>query len=681
MQRFVCCLTILLFAMPMTLAANKDFHIKFNSRIIETAFSQALMSFVDDDFYLNHKLDNIEKNIDYDLDDINIEEDMVDFAKAFAGVNLEGKSTVKIKLINPKVRGKIRLIQPKFTSKNPETGNLIVETGLEITNYNLTVERILFIAKNLADLRERGSDSCQSLIMDENKVEGEDYLLMSQRNNEEIKQDLEKFYKRMNSNRYKHLKGSLWTKIRNFQIGWSKKREFFGDNRNRLIVKVKAEVNLKKGGKTLKVLELSHNLNKKGGAWIPLYLPSGNITLPPIFLRTMSNEIYTEDGVDYISRRKIPRCTEVNTNPIKELANSLTPYIARQLSAQITKSSVNKVVNVINQNLASLSIPALPRSLVLEQKDSRAILSSESFYGQTYYVYKDIQFDFLKDIQRLIGSFTTYRSALGFQGIYPVDNGEALEMGIDSKLIIDGTKIEYRETVNQRANFTWHGGGSQFEFSDHLFFDDVGFALSGKMLNKIANLVKDHYLKTKTPSYLDVYLEDNLYQIDNDGWIVLAPRIKVTLKGYEAFKVTFKARVKPYVETTQDGRSWLKIKMDIPSAKSILNKVQAGTIVKVAETAFDILLWPLYPVKEYVVKPKIKKHISSQVQKYINNVTNNYKKIELTNFVKTYGIRPSLLKFHSNDYAEFQFQVKEFYKLDEVVAKYKDKMGLNNENI
>ena len=102
--------------------------------------------------------------------------------------------------------------------------------------------------------------------------------------------------------------------------------------------------------------------------------------------------------------------------------------------------------------------------------------------------------------------------------------------------------------------------------------------------------------------------------------------------------------------------------------------MKLGRIVKTTETVVNILLWPLYPLKEYVIKPKLKEEIRWRLQSYIDNIKSHYKEVETTSFVKTYGVRPSKLKFHKlsqDNYMELKLQIQKFYGLDKVMKEIK----------
>ena len=133
-------------------------------------------------------------------------------------------------------------------------------------------------------------------------------------------------------------------------------------------------------------------------------------------------------------------------------------------------------------------------------------------------------------------------------------------------------------------------------------------------------------------------------------------------------------KVKPVLYHGQDGKSWVKLNYDVPNATQIIDSIQPGKVLKVTETVADIILWPFYPVKEYVIKPKIKEAIRWRLQAYIDNIKKSYKEVEITNFIKSYGILPSTLKFHkltSDNYMELKLNIRKFYGLDKVMKEIK----------
>ena len=643
-------------------SSNSELHLKLQAEILQKLFNEATSYIDDENYQVVRNLPSYNHEIKLNINDLKLDSDVMEFAHNLAKIDKSGIGSLKILLEQPQVRGSLFFGVPQIKPAND--GKFTLELEAKIENFNINFRRVWFTSSGLIDLDELSEDSCHNLISSSSAVEGEDFILNSAQTREEVRNYLASFYKKLDRLSFKGHDGNLWARVDDFQLGWGVK-QLFADSRNKVKISLKVLVDPKSGGQRIKLLSFKHNLFKKNGATVPVYMPSKNIILPPTFIRTKTRKIV--DGIQ--TDEEIPRCTYVNNNPTKKLISSFTPDIAKQIALQVTDQNINKLVETANEKLKSLSIPELPQGFAIGNEDNRNVKSQQSLYGQTFYVYQDINFDFNKDLYGIIKSFTTYRAAVGFENLVANEVSNSLEMGLNSDLVVDGTELRYHESEFWRLPVK----ADDFKWSYDIV-SNASFAVNGKFLNKIINPIKDHFLKTKLPEGVNVYVDDNLFQVDRNGWIDLTPRVELDVKGYEILRVSFNVKVKPEVSSTQDGKHWLKVKYDVPSAESIINSIKLGKIVKATETAVDILLWPLYPLKEYVIKPKLKEEIRWRLQSYIDNIKTHYKEVDTTSFVKTYGVMPSTLKFHKlsqDNYMELKVQIQKFYGLEKVMKELK----------
>jgi len=641
---------------------NSELHFQLQSGLLQKLLNEAVGHIDNENFEISRTLSNYNHSVKINLSDYKFNNEMLEYAHNFARVDKSGLGSLNILVEKPQVKGEIFFNEPLFEKE--KNGRFYVTIDATIKDFQVKFDHIWFTSSGLIELDELSENSCHKLITSPNAIEGEDFIVNANESRESIRNHLNLFYQKLSRETFKGHEGNLWARVDNFQLGWGAKK-YYKDSRNVLRLKIKALIDPKTGGERVKLISFSHNLNKKGGAQLPIYMPAKNIILPPTFIRTQSRKI-----VDNIqTNEEIPRCTYINDDPVRDLVSSFSKEISKQISVQITDSNVRRMVEIVNEKLKTLSLPALPDSLSVGNEDNRSIKSQYNLNGRNFYFYKDVEFDFDKDLYGLIKNFTTYRAAVGFDNLEVNQNSNALDLALNSELIIDGTELIYRENENDSKPTI----AKDFKWS-YDFGSDASVAINGKFLNKIINPIKDHFLKTKLPDSVNVYMEDNLFQVDKNGWIDVTPRVELDIKDIEILRVSFNVKVKPTLYHGQDGKSWVKLNYDVPNATQIINSIQAGKVIKVTETIADIILWPFYPVKEYVIKPKIKEAIRWRLQTYIDNIKSSYKEIEITNFVKTYGVLPSTLKFHKlpdDNYMELKLNIRKFYGLDKVMKEIK----------
>jgi hypothetical protein len=663
MKHYLIVLLVLLFSAFGIHAKNSELHLRVDTQLVQLILNDAVKHIQEQDGHIVRRLSNYNHELNFNLHSLNLDLELKEYAQNFSNIDLDGRGSVNILLESPQVRGQLFFHNPKFTKRSDGLFN--AEVIANIRNFNLSFEHIWFAGKGIVDLENLSADSCHSLITSESTQEGANFILNSTMNREQLKNHLDNFYYKLNRESYQGHVGKLWARIDNFSVGWSRNSGFYKDDRNNLILNIKLLIDPKKDGEGIKLISFSHNLNRKGGAILPVYLPRQNIIIPPTFIRTKARKIVD----DFVTDEEITRCTWVDPNPTRSLISSLSGLIARQISLQLTDQNVNKLVETANKALDQISIPEIPENLVMSNEDNRDLKGSFKVENQTFYIYQDVKFDFEKDLFGIIKNFTTYRTALGLEDLKTGPEGDFLEIAINSNLRIDGTNLTYHESLFERLPIL----AKDFKWSQD-FGSNVSVAINGDFLNKIINPIKDHLLATHVPESISVYMNDNIFQVDRNGMIELTPFIEVSFKGYEVMRVSFTVKALPEVISTQDGKHWFRLKLMVPQADDIISNIKYGKIIKAADIASSIILWPFLPIKEFIIKPKIRLAMSSALQQYINNIKSNMKDIELTQFVKTYGVRPSSIRFHrltKDNYMEIKLQVQKIYGLEKVMKDLK----------
>jgi hypothetical protein len=656
MLRMIALLTAFLFQ-GIANAANSEMHLRMEAILIQKLLNEAVSYVENQDHQIVRKLPNYNQSISISMNQLGFDQETLGYASEIINLDQNGTGNLNILLESPVVKGQVSFQEPKFIPL--ENGQFTVDLTMNLRNFNISFKHIWFTSTGLLPLEDLSNNSCHKLIRNSSAVVNEDFYLNAKESRANLKQYLTSFYANLDAETFKGHEDSLWARIDNLTLGWQP-NQYFQDSRNTIVAKLKVLVDPKKNGNGISVISLTHNIFKKGGAYFPIYMPQSNIILPPTFVRTQARKIVN----NILTDEEIPRCTYVNNTPTKKIISSLTKEISNQISLQLTNSNINKMVSTANKALSSLSIPKLPESLVVSNEEKRTLLDQMTIGGSTFYVYQDVNFNFNTDMIKLLKTFTTYRAGIGFEDLIVNQENNSLSMGFNSDLVIDGTQLKYRESIYEmipilNENFKW----------TYDITSDASIALNGKLLNKIINPIKDHLLKTQVPEGINVYMNDNIFQVDKNGWIDLSPRIELDYEGYEILRLSFSVKAKPEIYHGQDGKSSIKIKLDVPSAANIINSIKPGTIVKVANTAIDIVLWPLSPIKEYVIR-EVKESARKDLQTYIDNIKNNYKEIDITSMIKTYGISPTTLKFHKlskDNFMELKLQVNKFYGLEGVM--------------
>jgi len=653
-------LTLIIFSAH---AKNSELHLRVDNQLVQLILNDAIKHIQDQDGHIVRTLPNFEHELNFNLNSLNLDAEIKEYAQNFSTIDLNGQGSVKIFMESPKLRGQLFFHNPKFTKRTD--GFFNAEVVASVRNFNLSFEHIWFSEKGIVELENLSDDSCHNLISSQSAQLGTDFLLNASMSREQLRNHLNNFYYKLNRENYQGHRGKLWARIDNFAVGWGRNDVSYKDDRNNLLLRIKLLIDPRKNGEGIRLVSFSHNLNKKGGAMLPVFLPRQNIIIPPTFIRTKARKIVD----DFVTDEEITRCTWIDPNPTKSLISSFSGLIARQISLQLTDENVLKLVESANLALDKISIPELPENLVISNEDNRHLKGSFKVENETFYIYQDVKFDFQKDLFGIIKDFTTYRTALGLEDLKTGPEGDFLEMAINSNLRIDGTNLIYHESLFDRLPIL----SKDFKWSQDLG-SNVSIAINGDFLNKIINPIKDHLLTTHIPESISVYINDNIFQVDRNGMIELTPFIEVSFKGYEVMRVSFTVKALPEVFSTQDGKHWLRLKLMVPQADEIISNIKYGKVVKAADVASSVILWPFLPIKEFIIKPQIRLAMSGALQQYINNIKSNIKDIELTQFVKTYGVRPSSIRFHKlnkDNYMEIKLQVQKIYGLEKVMKDLK----------
>jgi hypothetical protein len=657
---------IMILSFSHVFGKNSELHLKVDNRVIQVILNDAVKHIQDDDGYIRRNLSSFQHELSFNLNGLSIDREIKEYAQNFSTIDFDGQGQVKILLETPRLRGNLYFENPKFIKR--KDGKFNAEVFVVIRNFNLNFDHIWFTSSGIVNLEKISQDSCHNLITSSSAIDGQDFILDAPMKRDLLRAHLNNFYFKLNRESYKGHQGKLWARIDNFALGWGISDKYYRDDRNNLKIKLKLIIDPKKGGEGINLVSFTHNFNKKGGAILPVYLPRENIIIPPTFIRTQSRKIVD----DFITDEEIPRCTWVDPNPTKIFISSLSGDIASQISRQVTDENVQKIVSMANGALDKISIPELPENLVVTNEDVKALRNSYQVFGETFYIFENVKFDFQKDLYGIIKNFTTYRAALGLEDLKTGPEGEFLEMSLNSNLRIDGTTLAYHESLLEKLPIK----SSLFKWSQD-FGSNISLAINGDFLNKIINPIKDHLLETNVPDSISVHLNDNLFQVDYQGNIEFHPYVEVYFKNYEVLRVNFKVKAKVELYTGQDLRDWIKLRLDVPDAKSIVSQIKVGKLIRNVDNAANIasvLLWPIYPIKEYYIKPKIRNAMASAIQQYIDNIQGKIKDIEITEFVKTYGVRPHSLKFHKlskDNYMELKLQVIKIYGLDKVMKDLK----------
>lgn len=631
-------------------ASISELQVRVKSEAIQKALYQAMAPFESPSREVVKTLDDESKEIPFDLSSLTLSAEMAEWAKTLGEVDLKGQGTLKILLQAPEVKGKIDFGQPVFLSDGQ--GKLDVTLPVIVTNYRVRFDHIWFTSKGIVELDSLSENSCHHLLSDASKVEGTDFLLNSAVPELQLRQYLKTFYSKLKSESFRGHQGKIWSRIDGLQIGYPTGKAY-SDNRNRLILNLKLKIDPKKGGDGIRLVSFTHNLNKKGGARLPVYIPQNGIIIPPTFVRTQSRKIV--DG--FMTGDEITRCTYVDHHPLRELVPMLSKTIAQAIGSQLTRQNVNAWMGLANQWLANVSIPELPSRLVLTPAERQLQVEVDSRKYLT-----GLGFDFKSDLYGVFKDFASYRAALGLGDLRTVKEGDSLELGVNADLTVKSGTMEYREDSELDAPT------SRFPWTE-VTGSEISAAVSGRLLNKIINPIKDHLLKTYAPGAFHVKMDDDFFSVDSQGRIDLSPHIELDYSGVDLLKVTFTVKAKPVVFTGQDGRTWLRLNLDVPDASRIISNMRPSAEVSTVYVVANLLFGPLLT---HTVSAAVLDQMRSEMQEYINDIRKNTKDIELTDFVKEAGLLPTRLSFRKltggQTAMEAAFSIKELRFIDEMTG-------------
>ena len=631
-------------------ASISELHVRLKSDGVQKALYQAVAPFENSSREIVKGLDDESREIPFDLSSLGLSADMAEWARTLGEVDLAGKGHLKILLQSPEVKGQIDFGQPSFLSDGQ--GMLDVTLPVSVTNYRVKFEHIWFTSAGIIELDKLSENSCHHLLGDPATREGTDFLLNSTVAEPQLRQYLKNFYSRLKSESFKGHQGKIWSRIDGLQIGYNSGKAY-SDNRNRLIVTLKLKVDPKKGGEGIRLVSFTHNLNKKGGARLPVHIPQNGIIIPPTFVRTQSRKIV--DG--FMTTEEITRCTHVDHHPLSDLVPLLSKTLAQAIGTHLTQKNVNAWMGLANEWLANVAIPELPSRLVLTPAERQLQVDVDSRKYLT-----GLGFDFTNDLYGVFKDFASYRAALGLGELKTVKAGNSLELGVNADLSVNSGTMEYREDTGLKAP------DSSFPWTE-VAGSEVSAAVSGRFLNKIINPIKDHLLKTYTPGAFHVKMDDDFFSMDSQGRIDLSPRIELDYSGVDLLKVTFTVKAKPVVFTGQDGKTWLRLNLDVPDASRIISNMRPSAEVSTVYIISNLLFGPLLT---NTVSAAALEQMRSEMQDYINDIRKNSKDIDLTDFVKESGMLPTQLSFKKlpggQSAMEATFRIKELRFMDEMTG-------------
>lgn len=631
-------------------ALNSELHAKVDTTLIQSALNTVVASLSNQNGEISRTLENFSQEIPFNLNDLNLDSDLVTLARDLGKVDLNGMGKLNVLLESPQIKGEVSFGTPSLIKR--QDGKFDAEVSVYIRNYHLTFEHVWFTSSGVMELEPISENSCHSLITSNAKLNDE-FLLNATQSRESLSQYLNHFYAKLNQQSFKGHYGKLWARIDHLGVGWVGQHQY-SDNRNRYIAKLKLLIDPSKNGTGIALVSFSHNLGKKKGSWLPVSVPAAGVVVPPMFIRTQSRKIVN----DVISGEEIPRCTYVENNPIKKLIAQIARTAAKDLLRQMSSKSVGMIIEKTKSVLAQLDIPAVPDALIYTNVDRKRQEDANSMVYR-----KDITFDFNKDLHGIVKNFTTYRAALGLDQIASNADGSVLEAGFNSDLTIDGFKLFYKEDYTSAQPSL----PKEFKWSNP-FGTNAAVAVNGSLLNKIVNPIKDHLLNTRVSAGFKVDMNDNLFDVDPAGKIVIKPHVEISYEGIDLISLSFEVNAKPEIVHGQDGRSWLKLRMNVPSASSIVASINPSRTLSAAEIASYVLLGITFTT---LVKAEIKERIQAEVQSYIDEIHKNTKDIELTSYIKEYGIVPHSIQLHKlqkSTYLEIPIKVKKFPGLVEAAG-------------
>ncbi len=640
-----------------TRSQNPELHLRVDASLVQKLLNQALSTLSDGQGTLRRTLPDFNRDIPFSIPELGLEPVVAEALRDLAKIDLKGQGSVHVLLEQPQIEGSPFVGAPRFFRR--EDGTYDVQLKLEVRNFGVRFARAWFTSSGIVELDPLSPKSCHALITSQDATEGRDFLLDSNLTRAQLRERLTGFYRDLNRQKFKDHDGKLWARIDGLRIGWRSSDGYRKDRANVYVAKVQLHVDPRKGGTDVKIVRFQHNLYKKKGAWVPVRIPKAGVVLPPSFVRTQARRI---EG-DVLTDAELPRCTWVDASPIQKAVSGLSGEVSRQIAEQLSGENLDFLVKSANALISQVAIPELPDALVIQGEDKREVVSSARVGGQDYTVYRDFDFDFDKDLRGILRDFTTYRAALGFGDILASEGGEYLEMPMDSDLWLDGTRLHYRERRTNKSQ----APSARFKWSN-THVGDASVAVHGSLLNKLLKPIKDHLLKTKVPYGFQVHVQDDLFKVDSSGRIDVSPRILIDWKGIDLLRVTFSVKARPEIVHGHDGRSSLKLKLEVPDAATILSNIRPSQTVSSVEFFVDLLSYGLY---SSAIKPEIVSALRREMQAYINALTSNVKDVDLTPFIKSTGVLPYALNFNKHSYSDgamdLRISLRRLPVLDEMV--------------
>lgn len=624
LRLFLIFVPALMLLLPLfSLAASSEVQVRVRSSGIQKVLLQALRPWMASGTESVKQLDDYSQEIPFSLSGMNLTPDMVEWARTLGEVDLKGQGRLKVLLQAPEVKGEIRFGEPTFA--RDESGRLDVAIPASVTNFRVRFDHIWLTSQGIAELHPLSDNSCHHLLTRDETREGEDFLLNSAIPEKELRSYLKTFYNKLKRESFRGHVGKIWSRIDGLEMGYPSGK-VYSDNRNRLILNLRLKVDPRKGGEGVRLVSFAHNLYRKGGARLPVVIPRNGIVIPPTFVRTQARKVVS--GV--MTDQEITRCTFVDHHPLNDLIPMLSQTLSRSIAAQLTDANVRRWASLANEWLERVAIPELPSRLVLTPEEKKLQIDMDSRRSLS-----GLQFDFHHDLYGIFRDFSSYRAALGLGDLMPGKQGDFLSLAVSADLMLNQGVLGYRETTDQKPR------GTAFPWSE-TFGADASLAVSGRLLNKIINPIKDQLLRTYTPDAFHVRMDNDLFGVDSQGRIDLSPEIELDYSGVDLLKVTFTVKAKPVVFTGQDGRTWLRLNLEVPDASRIIANMRPSAEVSTVYVVANLLFGPLLT---RTVSSAVLEQMRREMQTYISDIRANVKDIELTSFVKETGLLPRQLSF------------------------------------
>ncbi|MBT7608891.1 MAG: hypothetical protein HN576_03990 [Bacteriovoracaceae bacterium] len=640
--------------------AESDLQFKIQSKLFKNAFDQAMSYLVDQDGYFKKNLPDQKYEYKIKLSDHMEISDPHFFGEKLLGLNLQGDNSLHFLMTKPTAQAKIKFFEPIFNTSDKKD-ELKVELNIEIENYLIQAEKFWFKEHGFTNSKEANEDACYKQI--------KSGKYWDKKISEKYAPRLKKFVQDIDDEDYATHAKRIWARIDQLEIGYMKNSSF-RDSRNKIKVKVIGIVNLKKGAETLSIERIEHNLDDEDGAKIRVDLLPENMITPPIFFRTRFAKV---DANGYMLKDEQGsqvweiRCSPIDLMIAKEYAASLVQDLSKNLYKTLTSEMTQKLVEQVNQQIKSQKIPDLPTSFALQRAGGNYLTDSAA--DMTMDISREVEAGFYETLTSILGQFYQYRISLGLKDISTENAGKSLLAKVNASLSIDQDQLVYHENLNPNQ-FLNH---KNFKFDRH--GDDIAFAFSGKMLQKIINLLKNRILKASLPEWIAINIEDDSYKVNSKGQIVFSPRLQANIKGKQVVKFNIDLKIKP--EIIKQGEDYiLKINTQIPSGKEILRAISAGDFFEIENRFVSTALWvpsnifswvfdeALAPLlgSDFVIDQTLGLFLEDELQTIVHDFRNNKYKLDVTNYVERFGIAPYAITFTADGYMSLYISLKEdFY--------------------